>query len=123
MDFLTRRKPGYRGAEKVLVNPSRIGFLCTDPEKVEHININKLAVEGLVERSLRRRFTRWALLSSQPRVPKSGSVCRRPARITRMFALYDMRILKAHSSDEQAKLASCLGQFHIDPSAAAAGMA
>jgi hypothetical protein len=44
-----------------------------------------------------------------------------PQPITRMFALYDMRILKAHSSDDQAKLASCLGQFHIDPSAAAAG--
>jgi hypothetical protein len=39
---------------EVLVNPGRTGFLCTDPEKVEHININKLAVEGLVERSLRK---------------------------------------------------------------------
>ena len=29
---------GYRGAGKVLVNPGRTGFLCTDPEKVEHIN-------------------------------------------------------------------------------------
>jgi hypothetical protein len=38
-----------------------------------------------------------------------------------MFALYEMRILKAHSSDDQAKLANCLGQFHIDPSEAAAG--
>jgi hypothetical protein len=38
MDFLTRRKPDLGVPGEVLVNPGRTGFLCTDPEKVEHIN-------------------------------------------------------------------------------------
>ena len=38
-----------------------------------------------------------------------------------MFALYDMRILKAHSSDDQKKLEACLEWFDIDTSEAAVG--
>jgi len=38
MDFLTRRKPDIGVPGEVLVNPGRTGILCTDPEKVEHIN-------------------------------------------------------------------------------------
>jgi hypothetical protein len=44
-----------------------------------------------------------------------------PPQIPRMFALYDMRILKAHRSDNQKKLAACLRRFGIDTSEAAAG--
>src|SRR5690349_21648844 len=43
-----------------------------------------------------------------------------PQPIDRMFALYDMRVLKAHTSDDQ-KLAACLGRFGINPSEAAPG--
>lgn len=39
MNFLTRRKPDIGVAGEMLVNPGRTGFLCTDPEKVEHINV------------------------------------------------------------------------------------
>jgi hypothetical protein len=52
------------------------------------------------------------------RLPENGTDPPQP--ITRVFALYDMRILKAHSSD-QKKLAACLGRFGIDVSEAAAG--
>jgi len=38
MDFLTRRKPDIGASGEVLVNPSRTGFLRTNPQKVEHIN-------------------------------------------------------------------------------------
>jgi hypothetical protein len=44
-----------------------------------------------------------------------------PPQIPRMFALYDVRILKAHRSEDQKKLAACLGRFGIDTSEAAAG--
>jgi hypothetical protein len=113
------------------------------------LSINKLAVEGLVERSLRKtlhamgvtlkeieklrtlklrdcvvRMCQVARASGLSFTTSGAEIWQRlsetgtdpPQPITRMFALYDMQILKAHSSDDQAKLASCLGQFHIDPS-------
>jgi hypothetical protein len=38
MDLFTRREAYLGMLRKVVVNPSRTGFLCTDPEKVDHIN-------------------------------------------------------------------------------------
>jgi hypothetical protein len=43
------------------------------------------------------------------------------AHVPRLFALYDMRILKAHRWADQKKLAACLERFSIDMSEAAAG--
>jgi hypothetical protein len=118
------------------------------------LSINKLAVEGLAERSLRKtlhamgvpqkeieklrilklldgivRLCQVARASGLSfttsgaeiwrRLSESGTDPRQP--IPRMFALYDMRVLKAHSSDDQKKLAACLGRFGINPSEAAAG--
>ena len=53
------------------------------------------------------------------RVSKDGTDPPRP--IPRMFALHDMRNLKAHSSDDRKKLAAYLDRFGIDVSEAAAG--
>jgi hypothetical protein len=53
------------------------------------------------------------------RLSKNGTDPSQP--IPRMFALHDMRNLKAHSSDDRKKLAACLGRFGIDVSEAAAG--
>jgi hypothetical protein len=107
------------------------------------LSINKLVVEGLVERSLRKtlhamgippkgieklgslklldcivRMCQAARASGLSfttsgaeiwrRLSESGTDPRQP--IPRMFALYDMRVLKAHSSDDQKKLAACLGR-------------
>jgi hypothetical protein len=118
------------------------------------LSINKLAVEGLVERSLRKtlhamgvppheiadlgtlklldcivRMCQVARASGLSvatsgteiwqRLSKDGTDPSQP--IPRMFALYDMRVLKAHSSDYQKQLAACLGRFGINPSEAAAG--
>jgi hypothetical protein len=44
MDFLTRRKPYMGMLGQVLVNPGRTGFLCTDPEKVDHISFTSQEV-------------------------------------------------------------------------------
>jgi len=117
------------------------------------LSINKLAVERLVEQSLRKtlhamgvppkeieklrtlklldcvvRMCQVACASGLSLTTSGAEIWQRlsesgtdpPQPITSMFALYDMRILKAHSSDDQAKLANCLGQFHIDPSETAA---
>lgn len=118
------------------------------------LSINKLVVEGLVERSLRKtlhamgvppkkidklrtlklldcvvRMCQVARASGLSfatsgaeiwqRLSKNGTDPSQP--IPRMFALYDTRILKAHSSDDQKKLAACLERFDIDTSEAAAG--
>jgi len=53
------------------------------------------------------------------RLSKDGTDPPRP--IEQMFALYDMRVLKAHSSDDQKKLAACLRRFGINASEGAAG--
>jgi hypothetical protein len=117
------------------------------------VSINKLAVEGLVQQSLRRtlhamgvppkkiekhgnlklldcvvRMCQVARSSGLnfttsgteiwQRLSKNGTDPRQP--IARMFALYDMRILGTHRSDDQ-KLGDCLGRFGIDTSEAAAG--
>ena len=118
------------------------------------LSINKLAVEGLAEPSLRRTLGAMGVTSKEietlstlklldcvvrmcqvarasglsfttsgaeiwQRLSKDGTDPPQP--IPRMFALYDMRILKAHRSDDQNKLAACLGRFSIDTSEAAAG--
>jgi hypothetical protein len=118
------------------------------------LSINKLAVEGLVERSLRKmlhamgvppkeieklrtlklldcvvRMCRVAHASGLSLSISGGEIWQSlltngtdpPQPIPRMFALYDMRVLKAHTSDDQNKLAACLGRFGINPSEAAAG--
>jgi hypothetical protein len=117
------------------------------------LSINKLAVEGLVEPSLRRMLRAMGVppkeiekhgtlklldcvvrmcqvarasglnftTSSEEiwqRLSKNGTDPSQP--MARMFALYDMRILKAHRSDDQ-KLGACLRRFEIDMSEAAAG--
>jgi hypothetical protein len=41
--------------------------------------------------------------------------------IPRLFALYDMRILKAHRSEDREKLRSCLGRFGLSTSDIAGG--
>jgi hypothetical protein len=53
------------------------------------------------------------------RLSKNGTDPSQP--IPRMFALHDMRNLKAHSSDDRKKLAAYLERFGIDVSEAAAG--
>jgi len=47
MNFLTCRKPYIGVPGKVLVNPGRTGFLCTDPEKVDHIGFTSQEVLDL----------------------------------------------------------------------------
>jgi hypothetical protein len=118
------------------------------------LSINKLAVEGLVEPSLRKtlhamgvppketenhrtlklldcvvRMCQVAHASGLSLSISGGEIWQRlstdgaepPQPIPRMFALYDMRILKAHTSDDQKKLAVYLGRYGINPSEAAAG--
>jgi prevent-host-death family protein len=41
--------------------------------------------------------------------------------IPRLFALYDMRILKAHRWEERGRLEACLGRFSIGPNETAGG--
>jgi hypothetical protein len=116
-------------------------------------SINKLVVEGLVQRSLRNtlhtmgvppkeiekfgtlklldyvvRMCQAARASGLSFATSGAEIWQRlsengtdPPQIPRMFALYDMRILKAHRSDNQKKLAACLRRFGIDTSEAAAG--
>jgi hypothetical protein len=118
------------------------------------LSINKLAVEGLVEPSLRRTLHKMGVPPKEietfrtlklldcvvrmcqvarasglslatsgveiwQRLSKDGTDAPQP--IPRMFALYDMRNLKAHSSDDRKKLADCLGRFDVNTSEAAAG--
>jgi len=118
------------------------------------LSINKLAVEGLVERSLRQTLDAMGVPSKEivnlrtlklldcvvrmcqvarasglsfvtsgveiwQRLSKDGTDPPQP--IPRMFALYDIRNLKGHSSNYQKKLAARLGQFGINSSEAAAG--
>jgi hypothetical protein len=118
------------------------------------LSINKLAVEGLVERSLRKtlhamgvppkeieklgtlklldcvvRTCQVACASGLRLTISGGEISQRlskngthlPQPIPQMFALYDMRVLKVHSSNDQKKLAACLERFRIDPSEAVAG--
>jgi hypothetical protein len=118
------------------------------------LSINKVAVEGLVERSLRGtlhamgvppkeieklntlklldcvvRMCQGAGASGLSFATSGAEIWQRlsnngtdpPQPIPRMFALYDMRILKAHRSDDQNKLAACLRRFGIDTREAAAG--
>jgi len=118
------------------------------------LSINKLAVESLVERCLRKtlhamgvppkeieRLGTLKLLDCVVRMcqvvsasglslrTSGGEIWQRlskngtdpPQPIPRMFALYDMRVLKAHSSDGQKKLATCLARCGIEPTEAAAG--
>jgi hypothetical protein len=118
-------------------------------------SINKLAVEGLAQWSLRKTLHAMGVPQSKEieklgtlklldcvvrmcqvatasglsfatsgpemwqRLSKNGTDPHQP--IPRMFALYDMRILKAHRSEDRKKLAICLGRFGIDSSEAAAG--
>jgi hypothetical protein len=53
------------------------------------------------------------------RLSTDGTTPEQP--ILRLFALYDMRLLKAHRSEDQAKLAACLVRFGVDAAEAAAG--
>jgi hypothetical protein len=53
------------------------------------------------------------------RLSKDGTEPDQP--IPRLFALYDMRILKAHRSDTVTKLAACLSRFGISISEAGGG--
>jgi hypothetical protein len=118
------------------------------------LSINKLAVEGLVEGSLRKtlhamgvppkeieklgtiklldcvvRMCQVARASGLSFATSGAEIWQRlskngtdpPQPIPQMFALYDMRILKAHRSDKQKKLAASLGRFGIETSEAAAG--
>ena len=118
------------------------------------LSINKLAKEGLGERSLRKtlhalgvppkeikelgtlklldrvvRMCQVARASGLSFATSGTEIWRRlsengtdpPQPIRRMFALYDMRILKAHRSEDQNKLAACLGRFGINAGEAAAG--
>jgi hypothetical protein len=117
------------------------------------LSITKLAVEGLVEQSLRRTLHAMGVPPKEiekhgtlklldcvvrmcqvardsglsfttsgaeiwQRLSENGTSPSQP--IARMFALYDMRILKAHRSDNQ-KLGACLRRFGIGISEAAAG--
>jgi len=116
------------------------------------LSINKLAVEGLVERSLRAmlhalgvppneklgtlklldcivRMCQLANASGLRLASSGAEIWRRlskegtnpPQPIAHLFALYDMRILKAHRSEDQTKLASCLGRFGIATTETAGG--
>jgi hypothetical protein len=119
------------------------------------LSINKLAVEGFVERSLRmtlramevpsKEIEKLSILKLLDCVVRMCQVARAsglslatsgaeiwqrlsknstdpPQPISRMFALYDIRILKAHRSEDQKKLAACLGRFGIGTSEAATGV-
>jgi hypothetical protein len=118
------------------------------------LSINKLVVDGLVERSLRKtlhamgvppkeikklrtlkpldcvvRMCQVARASGLGFANSSAEIWQRlskngtdpPRPIPRLFALYDMRILKAHRWEDQKKLAACLERFSIDMSEAATG--
>jgi hypothetical protein len=118
------------------------------------LSINKLAVDDLVQASLRRMLHKMGVPPKEiemfgslklldcavrmcqvarasglsfatsgveiwQRLSKNGTDPAEP--ISRMFALYDMRNLKAHSSNYQERLVACLERFGINPSEAAAG--